>query len=75
MTQIQSYIRAIFLVKFLSRFKCLSLQNKEQETEDILWLECPGHLAIETDSSPSVVSMDIQTCSPLIHLGIIVTVE
>lgn len=43
--------------------------------EDILWLECPGHLAIETDSSPSVVSMDVQTCSPLIHLGIIVTVE
>lgn len=50
-------------------------KNRAEEMEAILGLECASHLAVETDSSPSVVSVDVQTRSPLIHLGVVATVK
>lgn len=52
-----------------------SSQNKEQKMEPLSRLRCAANLTVETDSAPSVVSMGVQTSSPLIHLGIVVTVE
>lgn len=36
---------------------------------------CAGHLTVQTDSAPSVVSVNIQTSSLLVHLGVVVAVE